>query len=40
MHVAFAAINQNLVNTLGRITVRMLNDKSVSEDDIVGEVIK
>ena len=40
MHVAFAAINQNLVNTLGRITVRMLNDESVSADDIVGEVIK
>ena len=40
MHVAFAAINQNLVKTLGRITVRMLNDEGVTADDIIGEVIK
>ena len=39
MHVAFAALNRNLVNSLGRITVRMLNDESVSYDDIT-DVIK
>ena len=39
MHVAFAALNRNLVNSLGRITVRMLNDESVSFDDIT-DVIK
>ena len=39
MHVAFAALNQHLVNSLGRITVRMLNDESVSYDDIT-DVIK
>ena len=39
MHVAFAALNQNLVNSLGRITVRMLNDESISATDIT-DVIK
>ena len=39
MHVAFAALNQTLVNSLGRIAVRMLNDESISALDIT-EVIK
>ena len=39
MHIAFAAMNKNLVNSLGRITVRMLNDESVSATDIT-DVIK
>ena len=39
MHVAFAALNQYLVNSLGRITVRMLNDESISFQDIA-DVIK
>ena len=39
MHIAFAALNQNLVSSLGRITVRMLNDERVTATDIT-EVIK
>lgn len=39
MHVAFAALNKNLVSSLGRITVRMLNDERVSAADIT-EVMK
>jgi len=39
MHLAFAKINQNLVNSFGSITVRMLNDDSVKADDIT-DVIK
>ncbi len=34
MHVAFGAINQSLLDNLGKITVRMLHDKSVSHADI------
>ena len=34
MHVAFDAINQSLLDNLGKITVRMLHDKSVSRADI------
>lgn len=34
MHIAFGAINKKLVDNLGRITVRMLHDKSVSDADI------
>ena len=34
MHVAFDAINQNLLDNLGKITVRMLHDKNVSHADI------
>ena len=39
MHLAFAEINQKLVNSFGSITVRMLNDDSVKADDIT-DVIK
>ena len=39
MHLAFEVINQKLVNSFGRITVRMLNDDSVKADDIT-DVIK
>ena len=39
MHVAFAALNQRLVNSLGRITVRMLNDEHISSSDIT-DIIK
>ena len=38
MHTAFAAINQNLVNSFGCITVRMLNDDGISSEDIVGVI--
>ena len=34
MHIAFDAINQNLLDNLGKITVRMLHDKNVSHADI------
>ena len=34
MHVAFEAINDSLVDNLGRITVRMLHDQNVSHADI------
>ena len=34
MHIAFGAINGKLVDNLGKITVRMLHDKSVSHSDI------
>ena len=34
MHIAFGAINESLVDNLGKITVRMLHDKSVSHADI------
>ena len=34
MHIAFDAINQSLVDNLGKITVRMLHDKNVSHADI------
>ena len=34
MHIAFDAINQSLIDNLGKITVRMLHDKSVSHADI------
>ena len=34
MHIAFGAINKRLVDNLGKITVRMLHDKSVSDADI------
>ena len=39
MHIAFCAINQNLLDNLGKITVRMLHDKSVSHADIA-DIIK
>ena len=39
MHIAFCAINQNLLEDLGKITVRMLHDKSVSHADIA-DIIK
>ena len=34
MHIAFGAINKRLVDNLGKITVRMLHDTSVSDADI------
>jgi len=34
MHIAFGAINQNLTESLSRITVRMLHDENVSHADI------
>ncbi len=34
MHIAFAAVNKNLIEGLSRITVRMLNDENVSHADI------
>lgn len=34
MHVAFDAINQSLLDNLGKITVRMLHDQNVSHTDI------
>ncbi len=34
MHIAFGEINNKLIENLGRITVRMLHDKSVSTTDI------
>ena len=34
MHIAFDAINQSLLDNLGKITVRMLHDKNVSHADI------
>lgn len=34
MHIAFDAINQSLVDNLGKITVRMLHDTNVSHADI------
>jgi Rrf2 family protein len=34
MHLAFEAINKNLVDSFGKITVRMLNDKSIGAEDI------
>ena len=34
MHIAFGAINQSLLDNLGKITVRMLHDKNVSHADI------
>lgn len=34
MHIAFGAINQSLLDNLGKITVRMLHDKTVSYADI------
>ena len=34
MHIAFGAINKKLIDNLGKITVRMLHDKSVSDADI------
>ena len=39
MHIAFEALNQNLVNSLGRITVRMLNDEHVTANDITDVII-
>ena len=34
MHIAFGAINEKLIENLGKITVRMLHDESVSHADI------
>ncbi len=34
MHVAFGAINKNLIDSLGLVTVRMLHDENVSAADI------
>lgn len=34
MHIAFAAINKNLIDSLGKITVNMLNDESLNNADI------
>ena len=34
MHIAFGAINKKLIDNLGKITVRMLHDTSVSDTDI------
>ena len=34
MHIAFGAINDNLVESLSKITVRMLHDENVSHADI------
>ena len=34
MHIAFGAINKKLIDNLGKITVRTLHDKSVSDSDI------
>ena len=34
MHIAFGAINKKLIDNLGKITVRMLHDSSVSDSDI------
>ena len=39
MHVAFDVINDQLIENLGSITVRMLHDKSVSHADIA-DIIK
>mgnify|MGYP003290251980 CR=1 FL=1 len=39
MHVAFGAVNEQLIENLGKITVRMLHDKSVSHADIA-DIIK
>ena len=40
MHIAFGAINKNLVDNLGKITVRMLHDKNVSQADIADIINK
>lgn len=40
MHVAFGAVNAKLIENLGRITVRMLHDKSVSAADIADIINK
>ena len=40
MHVAFGAINRSLLDNLGKITVRMLHDKSVSHADIADIINK
>ena len=34
MHIAFGAVNEKLIENLGKITVRMLHDESVSHADI------
>ena len=34
MHIAFGAINEKLIENLGKITVRMLHDENVSHSDI------
>ena len=34
MHIAFGAINENLIESLSKITVRMLHDENVSHADI------
>lgn len=34
MHIAFGAINEKLIENLGKITVRMLHDENVSHADI------
>ena len=39
MHIAFGAVNEQLIENLGKITVRMLHDKSVSHADIA-DIIK
>jgi Rrf2 family protein len=39
MHVAFGAVNDQLIENLGKITVRMLHDESVSHADIA-DIIK
>ena len=33
-HIAFGAINEKLIENLGKITVRMLHDENVSHSDI------
>ena len=39
MHIAFGAVNEQLIENLGKITVRMLHDKRVSHADIA-DIIK
>ena len=39
MHIAFGAVNEQLIENLGKITVRMLHDNSVSHADIA-DIIK
>ncbi len=34
MHIAFDAVNQSLIESLSRITVRMLHDENISQADI------
>lgn len=38
MHKIMCGINQNLKNDFGNITVRMLNDESISAEDILNRI--